>query len=38
MDDILRRTDPIPSDDSIDKYENFEYGPITGTKQFWRRY
>ena len=31
MSDILRITDPIPSDDSIDKYEEFEYGPITGT-------
>ena len=31
MDDILRITDPIPSDNSIDKYEDFEYGPITGT-------
>ena len=28
---ILRITDPIPSDDSIDKYEHFEYGPVTGT-------
>ena len=32
MSSILRITDPIPSDDSIDKYEHFEYGPITGTK------
>ena len=31
MGDILRITDPIPSDDSIDKYKQFEYGPITGT-------
>ena len=31
MSSILRITDPIPSDDSIDKYEHFEYGPITGT-------
>ena len=31
MSNILRITDPIPSDDSIDKYEYFEYGPITGT-------
>ena len=31
MGDVLRITDPIPSDDSIDKYEDFEYGPITGT-------
>ena len=27
---ILRITDPIPSDDSIDKYEHFEYEPVTG--------
>ena len=31
MSDILRIADPIPSDDSIDKYEHFEYGLITGT-------
>ena len=31
MGDILRITDPIPSDDSIDKYEHFEYEPVTGT-------
>ena len=31
MVDILRITDPIPSDDSIDKYEHFEYEPVTGT-------
>ena len=31
MGDILRITDPIPSDDSINKYENFEYEPVTGT-------
>ena len=24
-------TDPIPSDDSIDKYEHFEYEPVVGT-------
>ena len=29
MGDILRITDPIPSDDSIDKYEHFEYEPVT---------
>ena len=29
--DILRITDPIPSDDSIDNYEHFEYEPVTGT-------
>ena len=31
MSNILRITDPIPSDDSTDKYEEFEYSPITGT-------
>ena len=31
MNSSLRITDPIPSDDSIDKHEHFEYGPITGT-------
>ena len=31
MSNILRITNPIPSNDSIDKYEHFEYGPITGT-------
>ena len=31
MNSILTITDPIPSDDSIDNYEHFEYGPITGT-------
>ena len=31
MGDILRITDPIPSDDSIDKYEHFEHEPVTGT-------
>ena len=31
MSSILRITDPIPSDDSIDKYEHFEYGPVAGT-------
>ena len=31
MGDILTITDPILSNDSIDKYEDFEYGPITGT-------
>ena len=29
MGDILRITDPIPSDDCIDKYEHFEYGPTS---------
>ena len=31
MSSILRITDPIPSDDSIDKYDHFEYEPVTGT-------
>ena len=31
MGDILRITDPIPNDDSIDKYEHFEYEPVMGT-------
>ena len=31
MSSILRITDPILNDDSIDKYEYFEYYPITGT-------
>ena len=31
MSSILRITDPIPSDDSINKYKHFKYGPITGT-------
>ena len=31
MSSILRITDPIPSHDSIDKYEHFEYEPVAGT-------
>ena len=31
MSGILRITDPILSDDSIDKYEEFEYEPVAGT-------
>ena len=31
MSGILRITDPILSDDSIDKYEEFEYGTVVGT-------
>ena len=31
MNSILRITDPILSDDSIDKYEEFEYEPVAGT-------
>ena len=30
MDNILRITDPILSDDSIDKYEHVEYNPVVG--------
>ena len=28
MSSILRITDPIPSDNSIDEYEHVEYSPI----------
>ena len=31
MNSILRITDPIPSDNSIDKYEYFECEPVVGT-------
>ena len=31
MSSILRITDPIPSDTSIDKYEDAEYEPVAGT-------
>ena len=31
MNGILRITDPIPSDDSIDKYEDIAYEPVAGT-------
>ena len=31
MNSILRITDPILKDDSIDKYEDIAYGPIAGT-------
>ena len=31
MSSILIITDPILSDNSIDKYEHFEYEPVTGT-------
>ena len=31
MNGILRITDPILSDDSIDKYEDIEYHPVAGT-------
>ena len=31
MSSILRITDPIPRDNSIDRYEHFVYEPIAGT-------
>ena len=31
MNSILRITEPILKDDSIDKYEYFEYYPVVGT-------
>ena len=31
MSSILRITEPILSDDSIDKYEDIEYEPVVGT-------
>ena len=31
MSSILRITDPILSDDSVDKYEDIEYEPVAGT-------
>ena len=31
MNSVLRITDPIPSDNSIDEYEHVEYGPDVGT-------
>ena len=31
MNGILRITDPILSDDSIDRYEDVEYEPVAGT-------
>ena len=31
MNSILRITDPIPSDDRIDKYEDIAYEPVAGT-------
>ena len=31
MNSILRITDPIPKDDSIDKYEEIAYEPVAGT-------
>ena len=31
MNSILRITDPIPKDDSIDKYEEIAYEPVSGT-------
>ena len=40
MNGILRITDPILSDNSIDKYEDVEYEPVVGKqfKLFWSRY
>ena len=32
MNSILRITDPIPKDDSIDRYEEIVYEPVAGTK------
>ena len=31
MNSILRITDPIPSDNCIDRYEEIVYGPVAGT-------
>ena len=31
MNSILRITDPIPSDNSIDRYKDIEYEPVAGT-------
>ena len=31
MNSIFRITDPIPSDNSIDRYEDVEYEPVAGT-------
>ena len=31
MNNILRITEPIPSDDSIDRYEEIAYEPVAGT-------
>ena len=31
MSSIFRITDPIPSDSSIDRYEDIEYEPVAGT-------
>ena len=37
MNDILRITDPILSDNSIDKYEHVEYNPVVGANlKLWR--
>ena len=32
MNSILRITDPILRDDSIDRYEEIAYEPVAGTK------
>ena len=31
MNSIFRITDPIPSDNSIDRFEDIEYEPVTST-------
>ena len=31
MNSILRITDPIPSDNSIDRYDDIVYEPVAGT-------
>ena len=31
MSSILRITNPIPSDTSVDRYEDIEYEPVAGT-------
>ena len=31
MSSIFRITDPFPSDNSIDRYEDIEYEPVAGT-------
>ena len=31
MSSIFRITDPIPSDNGIDRYEDIEYEPVAGT-------
>ena len=40
MNSILRITEPIMSDTSIDRYEDIAYEPVAGSKAklFWTRY